>query len=134
MTNLVEIEGIADTYAAKLHEAGVGSVEELLSEGSTPAGREHIAEASGIGHERVLKWVNHADLFRINGVAGEYAELLEAAGVDTVVELGHRNAENLTEKLGEVNEAKRLVRRVPSLGEVDTLDRRGRRLPRAVTY
>ena len=134
MTNLVQIEGIADTYSAKLHEAGIGTVEELLSEGSTPAGREQIAEASGIGHERILKWVNHADLFRINGVAGEYAELLEAAGVDTVVELGHRNAEHLTEKLEEVNESKRLVRRVPSLGEVERWIDEAKALPRAVTY
>ena len=106
----------------------------MLSEGATPAGRKQIAEASGIGDERILKWVNHADLFRINGVAGEYAELLEAAGVDTVVELGHRNAENLTEKLEEVNESKRLVRRVPSLSEVTRWIDEAKALPRAVTY
>ena len=134
MTNLVDIEGIAETYAAKLQEAGIGSVEELLSEGATPEGRKQIAEASGIGHERILKWVNHADLFRINGVAGEYAELLEAAGVDTVVELGHRNAENLAEKLEEVNDAKRLVRRVPSVSEVTRWIEEAKALPRAVSY
>ena len=134
MTNLVDIEGVAETYAAKLHDAGVGSVEALLSEGATPAGRKQIAEASGIGDERILKWVNHADLFRINGVAGEYAELLEAAGVDTVVELGHRNAENLAEKLEQVNESKRLVRRVPSLSEVTGWIDEAKALPRAVTY
>lgn len=134
MTNLVDIEGIAETYSAKLQEAGIGSVEELLSEGATPEGRKQIVEASGIGHERILKWVNHADLFRINGVAGEYAELLEAAGVDTVVELGHRNAENLAEKLEEVNDAKRLVRRVPSVSEVTRWIEEAKDLPRAVSY
>jgi predicted flap endonuclease-1-like 5' DNA nuclease len=134
VTNLVDIEGIAETYSAKLEEAGIGSVEELLSEGATPAGRKQIADASGIGHERILKWVNHADLFRINGVAGEYAELLEAAGVDTVVELGHRNAENLAETLEEVNDAKRLVRRVPSLSEVTRWIEEAKALPRAVSY
>ncbi len=134
MTNLVEIEGVAETYAAKLHEAGVSTVEALLSEGATPAGRKQIAEASGISDDRILKWVNHADLFRINGVAGEYAELLEAAGVDTVVELGHRNAENLAEKLEEVNESRRLVRRVPSPSEVTHWIDEAKALPRAVTY
>ncbi|MDQ6805692.1 MAG: DUF4332 domain-containing protein, partial [Actinomycetota bacterium] len=84
MTNLVEIEGIAETYADKLHAAGVATVEALLSQGATPEGREKIVADSGIGHAHILKWVNHADLFRIHGVAGEYAELLEAAGVDTV--------------------------------------------------
>jgi predicted flap endonuclease-1-like 5' DNA nuclease len=134
VTNLVDIEGIAETYAAKLHQAGVSTVEALLSEGATPAGRKTIAEASGISEDRILKWVNHADLFRINGVAGEYAELLEAAGVDTVVELAQRNAENLTAKLEAANESKRLVRRIPSLSEVTRWIDEAKALPRAVSY
>jgi len=40
--------------------------------------------------------VNHADLCRIDGVGSEYADLLEAAGVDTVPELAQRNAANRT--------------------------------------
>ena len=76
------------------------TTEALLGEGATPAGRQAIAEKTGISEKLILKWVNHADLFRINGVAGQYAELLEASGVDTVVELGHRNAANLTAKMG----------------------------------
>jgi predicted flap endonuclease-1-like 5' DNA nuclease len=134
VTNLVDIEGIAEAYAAKLQAAGVGTVEALLSEGATPAGRKKIAEASELGDARILKWVNHADLFRINGVAGEYAELLEASGVDTVPELGQRNAENLTEKLEEVNETKQLVRRVPSLSEVTRWIEEAKALPRVVSY
>jgi hypothetical protein len=55
-----------------------------------------------------------ADLMRISGVAGEYAELLEAAGVDTVKELRTRNADNLATKMTEVNEAKSLTRNVPT--------------------
>jgi len=134
MTDLVDIEGIADAFAAKLHAAGVGSVEELLSQGATPDGRAKIVEDSGISHAHILKWVNHADLFRINGVAGEYAELLEAAGVDTVVELGGRNAENLTEKLEAVNEAKHLVRQVPALSAVTKWIAQAKELPRVVSY
>lgn len=134
MTNLVDIEGIADAYAEKLHAANISSVESLLSEGATPAGRDKIAEASGISEKQILKWVNHADLFRINGVAGEYAELLEAAGVDTVIELGHRNPEHLTEKLAEVNDEKHLVRRVPPAGEVSRWITEAKDLPRVVSY
>jgi predicted flap endonuclease-1-like 5' DNA nuclease len=134
MTNLVDIEGIADHYAAKLQAAGVGSIETLLQKGSTPAGREELADASGIGHASILKWVNHADLFRINGVAGEYAELLEAAGVDTVVELSHRNPDNLSEKLAEVNELKHLVRHVPAESAVAHWIEEAKALPRAVSY
>ncbi len=134
MTNLVEIEGIAEEYAAQLQGAGVDSVESLLSEGATPAGRDKIAQASGISEKRILKWVNHADLFRINGVAGEYAELLEAAGVDTVVELAQRNPEHLSEKLAEVNDSKHLVRRVPPPGDVARWVTEAKGLPRRVEY
>ncbi len=134
MTNLVEIEGIAEEYAAQLQGAGVDSVESLLSSGATPEGREKIAQGSGISEKRILKWVNHADLFRINGVAGEYAELLEAAGVDTVVELAQRNPEHLSEKLAEVNDTKHLVRRVPPASDVARWVTEAKGLPRRVEY
>jgi Domain of unknown function (DUF4332) len=117
-----------------LHAAGVPTVEALLEKGATPAGREEIAEASGIGHTQILTWVNHADLFRIRGVAGEYAELLEASGVDTVVELAQRNPEHLTEKMGQVNQQKSLVRLLPTEEQVAAWIKEAKALPRAVTH
>ena len=109
MASVVEIEGVGNTHAAKLTEAGVPTTEALLSEGATPAGRKALAEKSGISEALILKWVNHVDLARINGIAGQYAELLEAAGVDTVPELAQRNAANLTAKMTEVNASRNLV-------------------------
>jgi predicted flap endonuclease-1-like 5' DNA nuclease len=133
-TSLVEIEGIAEAFAEKLRAAGIGSIEELLDKGATPSGRDALAETSGISSKQILRWVNHADLFRINGVAGEYAELLEAGGVDTVVELAQRNATNLAAKLAEINEAKHLVRSVPGVSQVEKWVAEAKNLPRAVTY
>jgi len=75
-----------------------------------------------------------ADLFRIKGVAEEYADLLEAAGVDTVVELAQRNPEHLHQKLQEVYEEHKLVRRVPAQGEVGAWIEQAKALPRVVTY
>ncbi len=109
-----EIEGIGPAYAEKLRAAGVADTDTLLKKGCTKRGRESMAAECGIGESTLLKWVNMADLFRIKGVGGEYAELLEAAGVDTVKELAARNAVNLAEKMAEVNEKKKLTRRVPS--------------------
>jgi hypothetical protein len=134
MTSLVEIEGIAEGFAQKLGAAGVGSIEELLEKGATPSARDALAEASGINPKQILTWVNHADLFRIHGVAGEYAELLEASGVDTVVELAQRNAENLAAKLAEINDAKHLVRSVPAASQVEKWVAEAKNLPRAVTH
>lgn len=134
MTSLVDIEGIGDSYADKLHAAGVKSVEVLLEQGATPAGRARLAEASGVDHKLILKWVNHADLFRVNGVAGQFAELLEAAGVDTVAELGNRNATNLAAKLEEVDAERHLVHRVPAEPEVARWIAEAKTLPRKVSY
>ncbi len=134
MTKLDEIEGIGETYQKKLNGVGVASVEDLLEKGSTPKGRKDMADKSGISDTLVLKWVNHADLFRIKGVGGQYADLLEFAGVDTVVELSRRKAENLQPKLVEINEAKKLVNKVPSVSQVEGWIENAKTLPKKVTY
>jgi len=134
MTKLISIEGIGPVNAEKLQGAGVSSVEGLLKRGADPAGREELADATGISGKRILEWVNMADLFRIKGVSEEYAELLEAAGVDTVPELAQRNPENLHAKLGEVNAEKKLVRRLPALSQVRDWVGQAKDLPRAISY
>ncbi|GIV58188.1 MAG: ferredoxin [Rhodothermaceae bacterium] len=134
MAKLTTIEGIGEVLAEKLKQAGVTSVENLLERGSTPQGRKELAEATGIDSSRILRFVNQADLMRLKGVGSEYAELLEAAGVDTVAELARRNAANLHAKLVEINEAKKLVRQVPSLSQVEAWIAQAKELPRAVAY
>ncbi len=134
MSKLSLIEGIGSVYEEKLKAAGVGSVEKLLSVCSGKKGRNSLAEATGIPEKTILKWANHADLFRIRGVGGEYAELLEAAGVDTVPELSKRKGENLLSKMAEVNQKKKLVRRLPVQTQVDDWIRQAGELPRVLTY
>jgi predicted flap endonuclease-1-like 5' DNA nuclease len=102
MTKLSEIEGIGEKYAAKLQAAGISTLEKLLETGSTAAGRKKLAEDSGLSGKLILRWINMADLFRIKGIGQEFADLLEAAGVDTVPELAQRNANNLHQSLTEV--------------------------------
>ena len=134
MTNVAEIEGVGPAYAEKLEAAGIHGVEGLLEAGGSRHGRKEIAESTGISDHLILKWVNHADLFRINGVAGEYAELLEASGVDTVKELAQRNATHLQPKMAAVNEEKKVVRRVPSESEVERWVHEAKALPARVEY
>jgi predicted flap endonuclease-1-like 5' DNA nuclease len=134
MANVRDIEGVGDAYAEKLEAAGIKTVEALLEKGASAAGRAAIEEASGLSHAHVLKWVNHADLFRIKGVAGQFAELLEASGVDTVPELAQRNAANLAKKMEEVNAEKNLANRVPSESEVEKWIEEAKSLPRVVTH
>lgn len=134
MPKLENVEGIGEVYGAKLREAGIGSIPALLRKGSTPRGRQEIAEKSGLSSKRILTWINHADLKRIKGVERQYAELLEASGVDTVVELAQRNPVNLHQKMLETNEEKRLVRRPPSLSMVERWIGQAKTLPRVIHY
>ena len=131
---LTTIEGIGPVYEEKLQQAGVKSCEGLLDAGSTKKGREKIAAETGIDMGRVLRFVNHADLCRIKGIGGEYSELLEAAGVDSVPELANRNVDNLTAKMAEVNEEKKLVRVVPSAKHVSEWVAQAKTLPKVVTH
>jgi predicted flap endonuclease-1-like 5' DNA nuclease len=131
---LVDIEGIGPAYAEKLAKVGIRSLEALLKKGATPAGRKEIAAMTGISDALVLEWVNLADLFRIKGVGSEYSDLLEEAGVDTVVELAKRVSTNLYETLGKVNQEKNLVNKMPSAGQVDGWIKQAKQLPRIINY
>ena len=128
------IEGIGPKFGEALRNAGIRTVGDLLDAGATKQARSALAEKTGRSEVRVLKCVNMADLFRINGVASQYAELLECAGVDTVKELKHRNAENLAAKMEEVNNEKNLVRRTPSPTVVRSWISQAAELPAKVTY
>ena len=131
---VIDIEGVGQAYAEKLAAAGVEKAEQLLEKGAAPAGRKALAEETGISDKLILKWCNHADLFRIKGVGPQFAELLEAAGVDTVKELAQRNAENLAAKMAEVNEEKKLVHRVPVASELQKMIDEAKELPKVLTY
>lgn len=129
-----EIEGIGPVYAEKLQAVGIRTTEAYLERAKDPKGRKALAEETGIDASRILKWANMADLMRISGVGEEYSELLEAAGVDTVKELKHRNAANLAAKMKEVNEDKKLVRQVPGEASVEKWVEQAKALPAMMTY
>ena len=130
---IAEIEGVGQVYADKLAAAGIGTTEALLEKCATVKGREALSAETGISYNLILKWTNHADLFRIKGVAGQFAELLEAAGVDTVKEFRHRVAANLQPRLVEVNDQRNLCNRVPSVGELERMIVQAKDLPLVVT-
>jgi len=134
MTALSAIEGIGEKYAAKLKEAGVASVEALLKAGATSKGRKELAAATGAGDERIMDWVNRADLFRVKGIGSQYSDLLEKAGVDTVAELAQRNAANLTAKMAEINAEKKLVRQLPREAQVADWINVAKTLPKVIQY
>ena len=134
MASIKDIEGIDPVYTKKLSNIGIKTTKDLLKKGATPMDRKEIEKATGIRYKLILEWINLADLFRIKGVAEEYSDLLEEAGVDTVAELARRRADNLYEKILEVNQAKKLVRRPPSLSIITDWISQAKKLPRVVGY
>jgi len=132
--NIIDIEGIGPAYAKKLDKVGLKTVEGLLKAGASPKGRKELAEKSGIDVTLVLEWVNRADLYRIKGVGKQYSDLLEKAGVDTVVELSKRVAANLNKKMEEVNKAKNLINGMPGEKRVEDWIAQAKKLPRIISY
>ena len=134
MASLIDIEGIGKVYAAKFRAAGITSQEQLLEMGSTRKGREELAEKVEVSGKLILEWVNRADLNRIKGISSEYADLLEAAGVDSVPELAQRNADNLYNRIKEIQAEKKIIRRLPGLSRVSAWITQAKELPRVVQY
>lgn len=134
MAKLADIEGIGPAIEKKLNVAGIRSTKALLEHGGTAKGRKELAEATGLDEGRLLELVNHADLYRISGVGSEYSDLLEEAGVDTVRELAQRVPVKLYEKMIAVNREKSLVRKLPSVDQIESWVKQAKSLPRAVKY
>ena len=131
---IIDIQGIGPVYAEKLIATGIETVAQLLEKGKTAKGRKEIETTTGIRHDLILTWVNHADLFRVKGIGPQFSELLEAAGVDTVKELAHRNAANLEKAMIEVNEKQHRTKRVPTVKEIQKMIDLAKELPGVVTY
>jgi PAS domain S-box-containing protein len=134
LISVEKIEGIGPVYAHKLLAVGVKTTQDLLDQGFNRKGREDLVEKTGISATLVLKWVNMADMMRIRGVGEEYSELLEKSGVDTVKELRNRNPKNLHEALVQANEAHKLVRRLPTLSEVESWIEEAKEAETTMTY
>ena len=133
--NIEDVEGIGPAHAASMKAAGVSNTDQLLERGAKPAGRQALADAAGISATSILKWVNHADLWRIKGVGSEYSDLLEAAGVDSPAELAQRNAANLAITFQEIDAARPdWIRRLPSEAAVAEWIAQAKTLPRVVEH
>ena len=134
MSTLAEIEGIGAANAAKLNKAGVRGTNGLLEMGGTRKGRQELAKTTGFSTKTILGWVNRADLFRVKGIGTQYSDLLEAAGVDTVVELAKRKPDALLEAMAKANARKNLVSQMPTLSLVQDWVKNAKSLKRAVEY
>ena len=134
MATLKQIEGIGPARAAKLEKAGVRGTNGLLKMGATRKGRQELAKATGFDAKTILEWVNRADLFRVKGIGTQFSNLLEAAGVDTAVELANRKPEALLEAMAKANAKLNKVNQMPGLSNVKTWIKNAKSLKRVIEY
>ena len=130
------IEGVGAKYAKILRKNNIASTKALLTRGATKKGRKELAAETKIDETLILKWCNMCDLMRVKGVAEEYSELLEVAGVDTVKELRKRKPANLQTAMAEANakRKKKLVRQVPGLKQVENWVNNAKELDPVMKY
>jgi len=131
---ITDIEGIDSEAAAVLKAAGIRSTNRLLETARTVKGRKMLAEKTGFDEKTLLAWANVADRMRVKGISKEYAELLQAAGVDTVKELKYRNPNNLAKAMADANKRRKLVRLLPSEKVVKRWIENAKLLPLKITY
>jgi hypothetical protein len=117
-----------------LKASGIKTTAALLEAAKTPKGRKLLSEKTGIDQKRLLEWANMADRMRVKGLGKEYAQLLCAAGVDTVKELKYRNPGKLAEKMADANKKRKLVRLVPTEKAVGRWIEEAKKLPLKITY
>jgi hypothetical protein len=131
---ITDIDGIEGETAAILKSAGIRSTARLLETARTLKGRKLLAARTGFDEKSLLCWANVADRMRIKGISKEYAELLHAAGVDTVKELKYRNPANLAQAMADANKKRKLVRLLPSEKVVARWIDHAKKLPLKITY
>ncbi len=131
---ITDIDGIDGEAAAILKSVGIRSTERLLDAARTVRGRKMLAIKTGFDEKQLLCWANVADRMRVKGIRKEYAELLQAAGVDTVKELKYRNPANLANAMAEANKKRKMVRLLPSEKVVGNWIENAKKLQLKISY
>ena len=118
MNSIDSINGMTHTEATKLRRARVRTTVTFLQIASTRSGRALLTKETGITSPKLLHWAKRAELMKIKNLGRDYADLLEAVGVESVADLKRRNPESLHEMMHNANQAKKIVDRMPSLKRI----------------
>ena len=91
MNSIDSINGMTHTEATKLRRARVRTTTTFLQIASSRSGRALLTKETGISSPKLLRWAKRAELMKIKDLGKDYADLLEAVGVESVSELRRRN-------------------------------------------
>ena len=118
MNSIDSINGMTHTEATKLRRARVRTTTTFLQIASTRSGRALLTKETGINSPKLLHWARRAELMQIKNLGKDYADLLEAVGVESVSDLKRRNPEALLDVMQKRNSKNQIVDRMPSLKKV----------------
>ena len=131
--NITDIEGIGPKYGEALGKVGISTVEQLLEQCASEDAREKCAETTGLNAKSIERWVKMSDFFRLTGVGGNEAELLEVSGYNNMAELAGATAGDVLSKLQATNAEKSLAPSVPEESVIDSWISRAKSLPAKLT-
>lgn len=129
-----KLRGVSYEQQLKLKDQGIYSSDQLLQAARTSAGRQELAEHVNVDAEAVLELAKRADLARVRGIGGVFADLLEYIGVETVGELATRPPVDLHAQILETNGQAKLAGRLPTLGAVEDWVSQATQLPNVLEY
>jgi site-specific recombinase XerD len=132
--NLRMIQGVSSEHVERLKSLGITNVRQMIEAGRTKTQRLELSKKTGIPLQHILDLVKFADITRISDIKGVRGRLLLEAKVDTIEKLSEFTAEDLREKLIEVNEKKKILRRPPTLVETTYWVEQANKLPEIVEY
>jgi hypothetical protein len=132
--SLKDIQGVDHEHIKKLNAIGIIDVKGMLGAGRTNEEREELSRKSSVPLDEILELVKLADLTRIVDIKGVRVSLLYAAGADTVENIARYDPERLRERLIEVNEERRILKRHPTLIETSYWVTQAKALPKIVNY
>ncbi|MBI4273246.1 MAG: DUF4332 domain-containing protein [Rhizobiales bacterium] len=131
---ITELNGVDREMADALKTAGIRTTAKLLDAAKTAKARKKLAAKTKIDPKKILNLVTLADRMRVPGVGDEYAGLLHAAGVETVMELKYRNPAKLAKAMAAANSKRKLVRVLPSDKAIGRWIEHAKKLPLKITY
>ncbi len=126
MTSIGLVAGIEHLAAVRLRKAGVRTAEGLLARTMSTDSLAALSDETGLDSEKLMELAEAADFMRLQGMGSKYSALLRTAGIDTLEKLGACSPDAILDRLETANHVARLVRRLPSLKQVESWIRQAR--------
>jgi predicted flap endonuclease-1-like 5' DNA nuclease len=100
---VIAVEGVGETYAAKLNKAGIMTVGDLRK--ADPA---TVAKKTGAPPATVTSWQQMCELMQLEGVGPQFSEQLVRSGVTSIAQLAEQKPKELVAQIEKTNAARQV--------------------------